>query len=340
MNVNGNIRFLAMALCSLLIPLELIAALPSPKATVDATVQDFGRVKSDATVLQTFVLRNEGSAELEVKRVEVSMPGMRVRVKPKILPQASTEIKVEWDVRNLSGPTEGHARLLLNDPSNPEIDLALKGEVVQPIEIQPYPAIYMSAFQGEEASRSVTIVNNQERLLTISKLEPNGDHFVANLETLEAGKNYKLTARIAPEAPVGRYRESVVLYTNDPDHPRLRVEVNTLVKADVFVNQADVDFGKISLPQLKQDKSILPLVQQSLIVTRRAGRMAITSIESDIPFISVAQDPSEKAETFRLDIGLDLEKVIPGKFQGNVRINTDDPKFPVLSIPVSGELIN
>lgn len=339
MNVTTKLRFFALALCFLLIPSELIAAPSLPKAALDATVQDFGRVKSDSNVRQTFVLRNEGSAELEVQRVEVSMPGMRVRVRQKIPPQASAEINVEWDVRKLSGQTEGHALLHLNDPSRPEIDLTLKGEIVQPIEIKPYPAIYMSAFQGEEAARSVTIVNTQERLVTINKLEQNGDHFVANLETVQAGKNYELIARIAPDAPVGRYRESVVLHTDDPAHPRLRVEVNTLVKADVFVNQEDVDFGQLSLTQLKQDKNILPLVQQSLIVTRRTGRLAITAIESDIPFIAVAQDPPGKAGTFRLDIGLDLGKVFPGKFQGNVRIRTDDPKFPVLSIPISGELI-
>jgi hypothetical protein len=52
--------------------------------------------------------------------------------------------------------------------------------------------------------------------------------------------------------------------------------------------------------------------------------------------LKITQDPAEKSRVFRVDVGLDKEKLQRGIFAGTVRIRTDDNDFPELKIPVKG----
>jgi hypothetical protein len=129
----------------------------------------------------------------------------------------------------------------------------------------------------------------------------------------------------------------VDLLTDDPAHPRLRVAVNVLVKADVYVNREEVNFGQVDLARLKRNPTLLNLVTQTFLVKRREGDMAITSVESDVPFLEITRDPTERSQIFRFDVAPGLDRIEPGRIDGSIRIRTDDPKFPELVIPVRGE---
>jgi hypothetical protein len=45
------------------------------------------------------------------------------------------------------------------------------------------------------------------------------------------------------------------------------------------------------------------------------------------------------SETYILEISLIPEKLVPGKFEGFIRVKTNDKQVPELKIPVVGEVI-
>src|SRR5256886_9733982 len=91
------------------------------------------------------------------------------------------------------------------------------------LELLPFPAIFLSAFQGEKNERRLRIVNNEEKPVAIS-LEPvTSDHFVASVTTVEPGKIFELTAKIPATASPGRYDEQLALATSDPKLGRITV---------------------------------------------------------------------------------------------------------------------
>lgn len=45
--------------------------------------------------------------------------------------------------------------------------------------------------------------------------------------------------------------------------------------------------------------------------------------------------PKAPSKGFRIDVGLDPESLEPGAFEGAVRVTTDDPDFPEISLPAS-----
>ena len=54
--------------------------------------------------------------------------------------------------------------------------------------------------------------------------------------------------------------------------------------------------------------------------------------------MDIQQDPPERGQIFQFDVGLDMDRMVPGKIDGTIIIKTDDPEFPELVIPVRGEI--
>jgi len=339
------VRLSILGLCCLLVADGVFVSAPAgaapfsqPRLVVEESRYEFGSVPRGMLIKKKFPLRNAGSAPLIIEKADFSTPGMRLRVTQQIEPGKTAELEVQWDTSSYSREVVGSVVLQLNDPATPRLALTLTGTVISPIDILPVPAFYLSQFRGETISQDITIRNNQDRALKISKLEKEGSHFSIALKPVQDGKTFKLTATAASAAPVGRYREFVVVHTDDAERPRLRIEVNILVKADVYLNVEALDFGKISIGRLRANLSSLEYLTQTFIVTRREGQMRIVRFDSDLPFIKTRVEPGSAAQTFRIDVGLDPARLKLGEYTGHLRLSTDDKKFPELNVPVQVSL--
>ena len=324
----------AVVLLALNLPGVSQAQETGPKITIDGTSRNFGTVPRGTVVSETFTIRNLGTETLLLKGLQFSEHGMKAKVRQAIEPGQSAELNLTWDTKQHSREVEGKAMLELNDPKSPRIMLTLSGIVVSPIDVLPVPAVYLSQFQGESGVQSIVIRNNQEHDIAVTGIERNGESYSADIETVEAGREYRVTVSALPNAPIGRLSERFFVYIDDPKRKRIAIEVNILVKPDVFMTTEFVDFGTVDIKRLRRDLSLLDLMKQSFIITRRSGEMRITGARSDLPFITFVQKPREASQTFRVDAGLDPEKLTVGLFQGFIQLATDDPRFPELTLPV------
>jgi len=340
-----QLRLSAAALCVMVATVFVASpraqqASQAPQAILPNLSHDFGSVDQGRKVVHQFTIRNAGTASLTLTRVLLSESGMTAKMKPAILPGEEATFTVEWDTAGVKGAVEGKAVLELNDPAKPQITFVLTGVVKQPIEFLPYQAIFASVYRGESGHKSVRIVNNRERPLDISRLEQQGEHFHAAITPVESGKLYELEVTVPATVPTGRYTEAVFLYTDDPKMPRLMVPVNVLVKPDVYANPETVDFGRVALTELAHNSSVLDLLTQSFIVRKRAGTFSITTVTSDIPFVTIrrSSEGEGSAEAFRIDVALMKDRLQPGPISGTIRIITDDKEFPELIVAVRGEI--
>src|SRR5262249_23984223 len=154
---------------------------------------------------------------LTIKSVELSMPGMKARFKPVINPGAQSSITVEWERTHMTGEIEGEGVVHFADDSHGAMPLLQKGVVNPPLEILPFPAIFLSAFQGENNERRLKIVNNEARPATVTLSQSASKNLTASLVTIEPGRSYELVARIASCTLPGRYEEELSLSTGDPE---------------------------------------------------------------------------------------------------------------------------
>jgi uncharacterized protein DUF1573 len=311
----------------------------APRAVFREERRDMGSVRQGETIAHVFPVHNAGSAALQLLGASLSMPGMICRFPREVAPGGDGQIKVEWPAAYLQGRVEGEAVVRMNDPARPEARLVVTGDVEGPIELKPLPAVFLSAFQGEIASSSLTLVNRQTQPIAVRQARPAGAHFTSRLHAVEAGRLFDLTVGVARGITPGRYDEALVLEVDGPEPLRLEVPVHLLIKADLYASPDGVDFGDIPLDLSAQTPGAFDLLQQTILVKKRAGEFRIASVRTDVPALLFTRAPLGSSATFRIDVTLSRERLERGPLSGSIWIATDDEKPAEIVIPVHGRAL-
>ena len=217
------------------------------------------------------------------------------------------------------------------------------------VELVPRNAIFLTAFKWEigEKEGSVTIVNHDKSPLEIIRIEKHGNHFTTRLITIEEGKRYQLSVKLNPDAPPGRAQDQITVITNNE---KVMIPVFTFLKNRVYISQPIVYFGQISLKQLSANPDLLNFLTYSVFIYQHQGHDFQIKYQSSLPFISIKKTPQEgpgaviniprqgQIAVFELAVSPIIERLKPGKFEGTIRVLTNDKDFPELVIPVSGEV--
>lgn len=309
-----------------------------PYAIIPATDFDFGEVRLGQTVSHDFLVKNLGKGVLKVTSAELSNPGMNIRSKP-IDPGSEGRIGLELKTAGMAGVIDAQAIVFLNDPVLPKVVLTLRGRVRPPIEIRPFGAVFLAAFKDEPVERALTVVNNEEKPNAVKQVQSEGSHFVASLKTVEPGRVYGVSVKAVPGTPVGRYEETLLIEMSNPPGRTLRVPVHIFVKPDLYTTPDSVDFGEISLEQIRQSPAILDLLNQTVLVTSRRSEFSIASTTCDLRDVTVRRSPaSGPSGTFRIDVSLNPDRLERGSLRGSISLKTSDPELPELRIPIRGNV--
>jgi len=306
-------------------------------APAPASSHDFGTVKASTVVTYTFAV-SRPAPNASVQHIELSEPGMTARVTPGGDHDDQLGLTVTWNTTNLDGRVESQTLVHWSDQSYAPVRLTLRGTVTPVIALDPFAAVFFSVYQDEGGEGMVKIVNRDDRPLEITQLEPVGHHFTAQVRTLVPGQEYALVVNVPAGTEFGRFRERVVIHTNQPVRPEVPVAVNVFVKPDLYASPEAVDFGEVNLEQLRQVPALRDELTQVVGIRRRHGAFAITSVDSNIPGLDIAVSPSRPAETFRMDIKVLPNQMKQGVVSGVIRLGTSDPMFPEIAIPVRGEI--
>ena len=132
--------------------------------------------------------------------------------------------------------------------------------------------------------------------------------------------------------------EGVTLHTDAPNHEAVRVPVNVLVKADVYANPEDVDFGEIDLAALKRNPARLPLFNQTFLVKRRQGPFDIKTYSTDVQGVVIKTSPGRADAIHEFSVSISPDKLSVGPLEGHIRIQTSDSRFAEIVIPVHGRV--
>ena len=314
--------------------------IPNAQDTSQAIAEqdDFGKVRQGESVYHEFRVANPRTTPLRVLRVDVTAPGMSARFKPDVAAGEAATIKITWNTSKVQGATTGKAIVHWADPTIPSVTLAMKGVVQPPIELLPMAAAFFSLFQDETAERVIQIVNHETRPLRIDRLEPEGSHFAAKIQEIEPGRKFELHVAVPKGTATGRFMEGVTLHTDAPNQGPIRVPVNVFVKADVYANPEEVDFGEIDLAALKRNPARLPLLTQTFLVKRRQGPFDIKTYSTDVQGVVIKASPGRADAIHQFTVSISPDKLSVGPLEGHIRIQTSDSRFAEIVIPVHGRV--
>lgn len=167
-----------------------------PKIVCDEPEFDFGEKRNDEKVEHEFIVKNAGDGLLLIDKVKTTC-GCTVAQpeKKELQPGESTKIKATLTLANRQGPQTKNITVESNDPENPVLTLTLKGVATAPIIIEPRTVnLGYSILEDLVEEKIVEVKTNLPDLtFNITGVDmSNLPQFTAEVETVEAGKHYKI----------------------------------------------------------------------------------------------------------------------------------------------------
>src|SRR4029453_2195036 len=164
-----------------------------------------------------------------------------------------------------------------------------------PLDIEPVPAVFLSAFRGEDVGRELTLRSNQPGPVTLRLASQPGAHHVADLTPIEPGRRWRLTVKLAADTPPGPYEEALGVQSSDEPIGPLRLTVHVLGKSALYVGPDEMDFGEIPLDRVRLQPNAAAFLEQTAFVKKRAGECHVRGVRPDVDALAIRVTPSSGA---------------------------------------------
>jgi hypothetical protein len=317
----------------------LLLGAAAPRAVVREGRYDFGSVVRGAVIEHEFVVHNDGDAPLRVRRARMTAPLVATRMPAEIAPEHDGTLRFALDTGAVRGPFDGRIVVSLDDPSLPELVLPFEGEVVSRLEVAPRPAFFVAARRGERKRATVDIINHEPQAVRIEEVAHASERFTTELETLEEGRRWRLTLVLRPDGPAGRRSEPILVRTSSRTEPVLRIAANTYVHERVYTFPEAVDLGALRWSDIERDPDLLARAAQTLMVYQSGGSDFRVSLDTDVPVLALRSEAGPAGDRYQVTITPRKENLHPGRIDGSIVVRTNDPEFPTLTVPVSGDVL-
>jgi HYDIN/CFA65/VesB-like, Ig-like domain len=306
-----------------------------PHARLTPDHIDVGAVLQGGAVERDFVLTNEGDAPLRTEGAELTGP-LRVDPFPSIVaPGVSVTIRVRLAAGTL-GPFNEELRLQLNDPATPQLTLTLQGEVVPLVQVLPNPLVALIGPRGVRTQSTVEIANHSMEPVRVLSVEVANDRVLAELATVEAGRRYRLTLTLNDRATAGRELVPIVVHTDSATTPVVHLVAATFLRERVYTFPDAIDLGAVPLADWKTGN---PALTQKLMIYQTGGKNFEATLSSDVPGLTIDAVRGPEGDRWQATISWQSSTPSIGKIHGTITIRTNDPEFPMLTVPVTGEVL-
>lgn len=130
-----------------------------------------------------------------------------------------------------------------------------------------------------------------------------------------------------------------MLTTSSRRHPALTIEVNTYLRERVYTCPDSVGFGTIRLSDSERAPQLLQRLAQTLMVCQYGGANFSVSLRTDVPQLAFTSERGPQGDRYQNTLTLIQRNLMPGVIRGSIFVETNDNEFPLLIVPVSGEVI-
>jgi hypothetical protein len=144
-------------------------------------------------------------------------------------------LTTKLSLRGRVGKQRKTIRVSTNDPSQPNLTLALEGTATTEIEVRPRRIYARDLVPGQVNVRHVEIVSNTEEPVELGDVTSGSPLVEAEVETVEEGSRFRLVVRTKPNMPKGRTFGQIQVKTNSEKVPTLRVPFHYEVVGEVSV---------------------------------------------------------------------------------------------------------
>jgi hypothetical protein len=300
-----------------------------------APVAAKGEVKAGPPLVHTFELFNNSSGTVTISKVEAGCGCLRQSLGATAL-RHGEKTRLVLEVNTLTQP-DGPNRWQVvvsyktqapGAAAQPgEMLLQITANLSRDVAINPPQVAFSTTGEASQA----LVVTDKRAKLTVLKAESSAAHLVATVGPAAKAvpgqpRAQAVTLKLAASAPAGHRDEIVVLYTDDPEYPELRVPVRVLKREAGAVR---------ATPEAVNLRFATGQTEGSALVELRApdGKaVSIAGAESDFPGVQVkCSQGSGPVATVRIKVP-ETVAAQPGRCTVRVRLSEPGGEVP---IPVS-----
>jgi len=309
-----------------------VAVFERPKAVFPEIRFEFEKVLSGDVVEHDFVVRNEGSATLQIQKVSMTTPLLVTRMPREVAPGADGRIQFKLDTANLAGQFEGAILIFLNDSTLPRASLKFAGHIAPAIELSPMPAFFVAGQRGRGSQAAIDIVNHESEPLWIEKIEHSTERFTTKLEMLQSGQRYRLTLTLNPQGPGGKAVDTVLFRTSSKRIPVLKIDANTYLYERVRTFPDIVDLGTWRVDDTAR-------AALTVMVYQEGGSDFEAKLSTDIPGLRLKWERGPKGDRYQATITFVPDKIQVGSLKGSIFVDSNDTELPRVTVPVYGQIV-
>ena len=332
---------------------------PAPKAVVDKAEYDFGTRDIEASSgSHDFVFTNKGDAPLSLSEGGTSCRCTMSKLgQEKISPGGSTKVTITWKPIDKPGPYQQTAKILTNDPAQPQITLTVSGRVTAAMRFSPSELVFSRLSVGETStaeSRLFCYLDTPLKILGHKWSDAaTAPYFDVTRQPLSAAElKEEPTARsgvlvkvtLKAGLPQGPIHQKLVLQTNTASSPTLSIEGAIGSEIAVVGHGWDPDTGILHLGEVSRN---LGAQRRLMLVVRGPMRKQVTfkplSVAPDVLRVSLGR-PGEinHGAVVQVPLTVDIPPGSPpvnrlgteqGKL-GEIILETTHPQVPKLKILV------
>lgn len=314
---------------------------PKPKAEVDKELTyEFGEMPQHATGQRTWTITNAGDADLEIWKGSstcmCTIAELKEGDKMTLKPGESTEIDLEWKTNDVQGEFHKGANIETNDPDRPTIPLFVHGTINPPVIVIPGESIdlgniapddaqdnFIALYSPDRPEIQITEVKTSNPEYLNTKVEPMNED---ELKRAQMKTGWKIQLHVEPGYPIGHLREEVLIKTDHPLRPEIRVTAVGTVSGAISVMPE-----RVRLMNVKSRDG----ASTELTLVVRGGKAAKIEV-ADKPKNLDAAIEADESNPGRYKLKVSVPQGVPaGYIDGDIVLKTDQDDAAELRIPVS-----
>ena len=251
-------------------------------------------------------------------------------------PGGSGKVTAEVDLSTFVGPIAKYLLVFSNDASNPEVSLAIKAEVRPLVQVHPGYVRFLAVAGDQEDPADQTIWASDIDDFEVETVQSPYPFVRARVREAEdgerrsegQGRQWVIEVLLAADAPVGPMADHLVVATNHPEKPTVRIPVSGFVRPVLAASPPFADFGEREVSS--------PIRASVEIKNFSEDEIALTSVASDLAAVEaeIQVDGDDYYVILTLSPGLPK-----GAFAGRLTVTTDSPRVPTLQIEIKGTVL-
>lgn len=302
------------------------------------TTIDIGKIPNTAPFDAELAFINQGNAPLKILRVKTSCLCTGAKPdKESYAPDETGIIYVTFHPEDLQGPLKRTITIYTNDPKHRQVKCFLKADVQAEVRVLPR-FLYVDNIQSSEVRhRTMTVSSETLKSLEITNLKSD-EPFLKPVAIRKDDQHWEIQIRIdGSSVPKGKNRSVVYITfnTNSKVQEEILVQSFVTLKDPILVSPANVTLpGLLPGQQYHYVHSLRTIDGTPLGI--KGWKLNMKPEQASRCFEVVYSNKTERVKKISLNIKNSC--ILPDHFEGELTIQTDYGKQPIVIIPIQGSL--